>query len=250
MQLVEHKLGLSLERGSKEVVQILFIFLVDARDGDGAAIAGWAGARGHALLRISAAVCHSRTRVTALIDHLNRIPVLERSMLTRESGKPLVRVADDLLVDAVFVVFLSLRIEEEVETGKVAEAHVLGQAGALLLPERCKELVVKVADLALSDRGKRVNRVKPSVELRVSIEMVRARSGERFSVLNVPDDLHESGSFGHHINVGAAEIVNIGSESVGCHVTAILEGRVSVWSERFEHEIASVEARGCNDSIY
>lgn len=42
MQLVEHKLGLSLERGSKEVVQILFIFLVDARYGDGAAIAGWA----------------------------------------------------------------------------------------------------------------------------------------------------------------------------------------------------------------
>ena len=250
MQLVEHKLGLSLERGSKEVVQILFIFLVDARYGDGAAIAGWAGARGHALLRISAAVCHSRTRVTALIDHLGRIPVLERSMLRRESGKPLVRVADDLLVDAVFVVFLSLRIEEEVETGEVAKAHVLGQAGALLLPERCKELVVKVADLALSDRGKRVNRVKPSVELRVSIEMVRARSGERLSVLNIPDDLHESGSFRHHINVSAAEIVNIGSESVGCHVTAILEGRVSVWSERFEHEIASVEARGCNDSIY
>ena len=72
-------------------------------------------------------------------------------MPSRESRKPLVRVADDLLVDAVFVVFLSLRIEEEVETGEVAEAHVLCQARALLLLERCKELVVKVADLALSD---------------------------------------------------------------------------------------------------
>ena len=138
MQLVEHKLGLSLERGSKEVVQILFIFLVDARDGDGAAIAGWAGARGHALLRISATVCHSRACVTTLIDHLSRIPVLERSMLGREGCKPLVRVAHDLLVYAVFVVFLSLRIEEEIKTGQVAEANVLCQAGALLLLERCE----------------------------------------------------------------------------------------------------------------
>ena len=63
----------------------------------------------------------------------------------------MVRVADDLLIDAVFVVFLSLRVEEEVKTGEVAEAHVLRQAGALLLPERCKELVVKVADLTLRD---------------------------------------------------------------------------------------------------
>ena len=151
MQPVEHNLSLSLECSSKEIVQILFIFLVDARDGDGAAIAGWAGARGHALLRISATVCHSRACVATLIDHLSRIPVLERSMLGREGCKPLVRVADDLLIDAVFVVFLSLRVEEEVKTGEVAEAHVLREAGALLLPERCKKLVVKVADLTLRD---------------------------------------------------------------------------------------------------
>ena len=112
MQLVEHYLCLSLECRGEEIVQILLILLVDARDGDGAAIAGRAGASGHAFLRISAAVYHSGTGVTALIDHLGRVPIFECSMLRREGCKPLVRVAHDLLVDAVFVVFLSLRIEE------------------------------------------------------------------------------------------------------------------------------------------
>ena len=138
MQLVEHQLRLSLERLGKEIVQILLILLVDARNCDRTTITGRAGARGHAFCRISAAVLNSRACITTFIDQLVCIPILECRMLRRERCKPLVRVAHDLLVYAVFVVFLSLRIEEEIKTGQVAEANVLCQAGALLLLERCE----------------------------------------------------------------------------------------------------------------
>ena len=68
---------------------------------------------------------------------------------------------------------------------------------------------MEVADLALCDRRKRIDRVKPSVQLAMGIQMVRACLGEHFSVLDVSDGLHESVPLGYHIDVGVAEIVNV-----------------------------------------
>ena len=58
----------------------------------------------------------------------------------------------NILVDAVLIVFLSLRIQEEIETGQVAKASVLRKTASLLFSERGEEFVVQVANLPLRDR--------------------------------------------------------------------------------------------------
>ena len=58
MQCVEHFLAVGLESRREKLVQVRLIIKVDSRDRNGATVAGFAGARGSALLFISAVGVH------------------------------------------------------------------------------------------------------------------------------------------------------------------------------------------------
>ena len=72
-------------------------------------------------------------------------------MIRCKVSHPLRWVFYYLLVHAVLKVFLHVRVDEEVQTGKIAEGDVLGQTCALLVPQRLEQLVMQVADLLLRD---------------------------------------------------------------------------------------------------
>ena len=73
-------------------------------------------------------------------------------MIGCEVCNPLAGMGHNLLVHTVLEIFLLVGIEEEVETGEIAEGGVFGERGALLGTEAREELVMQVADFLLSDR--------------------------------------------------------------------------------------------------
>ena len=68
MKLIEHSFSLSLEGLSEEIVQVLLISLVDASDGDRAAIASRASASCTAGGDVGAALGHCRRSIATLSE--------------------------------------------------------------------------------------------------------------------------------------------------------------------------------------
>ena len=118
----------------------------------------------------------------------------------------------------------------------------------MFVTERLEEFVVEVADLFLCDGGKRVNRVKPGVELGVLSELREAGILELSSILDAVNLTHETGSAGEDISVVLAEIVYVIRE-VGLELDAVgALGVVGERSELAEKEVASVEALRDDDT--
>lgn len=67
-------------------------------------------------------------------------------------------------VYAAFVVLLLVGTQEEIECDQVGERDILCQGGDTLLLQGREQLLVKVANLLLANRGHRVYWVKPDVE--------------------------------------------------------------------------------------
>ena len=109
----------------KQIIQVYFVGLIDPRDGCSAGIACSASARGHALRLVSALCLNSSRCGRFYVDFLIALPILEGSMLRCKVCYPLIRLANHLLVNTVFVVFLFVRIEEKIERRQIAERHVL-----------------------------------------------------------------------------------------------------------------------------
>ena len=115
----------------------------------------------------------------------------------------------NFLVDAVLIVFLSLRIQEEIETSQVAKAGIFRKTASLLFSERGEEFVVQVANLPLRDGRDRIDWVEPTVESRLLCQLGEASILELTRILNTVDLLDELGPLRHHAIVLIAEIINI-----------------------------------------
>ena len=145
----------------------------------------------------------------------------------------------NFLVDAVLIVFLSLRIQKEIETGQVAKAGILCKTAPLLFSERGEEFVVQVANLPLRDGGERIDWVEPSVQILVGSEMVRASGAEGINIIDLfLESLHKKGAFGEDINVFGAEVVDVCIELVKSLITTVLDACISEGSESLEQEVA------------
>ena len=120
----------------EQIIEVHLVGLVDARDGDGAAVAGFAGARGLTLLFLAGTVSlHGGGCLSLCIGHFCALPVLEGWVRGREIGHPSAWMLDNLPVDTVFVIFLLVGVQEEIQTGEVAERDEFSERGALFVPQ-------------------------------------------------------------------------------------------------------------------
>ena len=163
-------------------------------------------------------------------------------MVGDKGTHPLVGVLYHLLVHTVLVVLLHVSVKEKVETGDVGEGDVFCKGGALFVAKRFEELVVEVADLLLCDGGERVDRVEPSVELRVLRQLREACILELCCVLDTVDLPHEAGSAGQHVAIVLTEIIYVIAE-VGLELHAVRAlGVIGEGSEFAQEEVSGVEA--------
>lgn len=105
---------MNFEGGGEQVVKVDFVRLVDARNGDGAAVALLAGAGCRALFLVFAVSLNGVTSPGSDVDHLGHLPVFESCVVCHEGCSPLVRVVNHVLVRAILEVFLLTGIEEQV----------------------------------------------------------------------------------------------------------------------------------------
>ena len=108
---------------------------------------------------------------------------------------------------------------------------------------------MQIADLLLSDGGKRVDRVKPRVEqdILLVLKVGSALSAERISVVNAVQRLDKCGSTRQDIVVLVAKIINVGIKSVsGSYLIfcsgSRLECGLMKGTQSAQQKVASVEA--------
>ena len=75
-------------------------------------MAFWACTSSTAGLLVCTFVCHSFGGVSANVNQVASVPVLERSMTGCEVGDPIVGVAHDFIIDTIFIVLLLTGIKE------------------------------------------------------------------------------------------------------------------------------------------
>ena len=108
---------------------------------------------------------------------------------------------------------------------------------------------MKVADFALRDRRKWVNRVEPGIQCYVLEKMVGASCVESLGIFDGIGSLDEGGAFRDCSDISRAEIVHVNIEIAERDFTSVHYACISKRSERLEQEVASVEAGSRNDTI-
>ena len=108
---------------------------------------------------------------------------------------------------------------------------------------------MQVTDLLLCDRGKWVDRVKPSVEGWLLNKLLEACVLKITRILDSIDLLDELSPLRQDILMVAAKIIDILVEVIQHGVTLRFERCVSQGSKRSKQEVPCMEARSDNDTI-
>ena len=136
MKSVEHLAWVLLEHCGEHRVGIALITLVDVRNGDGTAVALGAGSCLLTSHIVSALTGYGLASVSHNVDHFAWFPVLEGCMGGGVVGHPVFRVGNNLLHNTILIVFLLHGIEEQIDTGEVAESCIFCNRSALFGSQR------------------------------------------------------------------------------------------------------------------
>jgi len=113
VEAIEHALACALETFSEKSIQVSLVVEVGSCNSNGAGIA--------VLLVGTAFSIDGGDDLALNVDHFLWVPVLEGGMVRDEVCHFWARVVSQFCVHAVLHVFLHVSIQEEVETGKIAE---------------------------------------------------------------------------------------------------------------------------------
>ena len=108
MKLIIHRLWVDFKRLSKQVVEVSFISFVDLRESDGASVAD---------LSLLTLALDSQGCPCTNFHKLIVFPVSENRVSCRKVSRPFTGMQDYIMIDTVFIVFLLVRIKEEIDAG-------------------------------------------------------------------------------------------------------------------------------------